>query len=277
MACKRILTLSACLVVSCCSIGFAQTATSRLNAYHSSSRRVVKNKLAARDLLRKQIDSIDWQETPFEEVVEWLRSEGDDKVNVILRWTAMENEGVDGESPVTLKLRDVTVAEILIEVMDQLSDEGLVSFHAKGRNIRISTVGDFSKKLVRRIYQMTDLTFSVPDFGRNAPQVDLNSASRSSKGGGGGRSVFSGSNSSSSEDLEIEDEDTDDLISDLITAIASTIEPQSWGPITGLQGPTLPGGGGGRGFIQSYNDRVLIVYNTVEVHEQIAGYFALGE
>ncbi len=276
MANKRMFALSTCIMVGCCSIGFAQSPTSRLNGLNGQARRAVKSPNAARDLLAKPIDSVDWQETPFEEVVEWLRTESNDQVNIIPRWTSLENEGVDGESPITLKLRDTSVAEILIEVIDQLSDDGLVRFRAVGRNLRISTAADFSKKLERRIYQMTDLTFNVPDFGRNAPQVDLEAASRAS-GGGGGQSVFSGSSSSSTEDLEVEDQDTEDQINDLITIIASTIEPQSWGPISGLQGPAIPGTGGGRGFIQAYNNRVLIVYNTIEVHEQIAGYFAYGE
>ncbi len=278
MASKRILILSACMMVGCSTIGFAQTSTLRASHHNGRAVRTVKNEYPARDLLRKQIDIVDWQETPFEEIIEWLRGESEDQVNIIPRWTALEDEGVDAESPITLKLRGAPVAEILIEVMDQLSDEGLVRYRAQGRNLRISTVSDFSKKLERRIYQITDLTFDVPDFGRNAPQVDLEAASRSSGGGGGGgQSVFSGSSSSSTEDLEVEDEDVEEQIDDLITLIVSTIEPQSWGPIPSLRGSTPPGIGGGRGYIQSYNNRVLVVYNTIEVHEQLAGYFAHGE
>ena len=45
--------------------------------------------------------------------------------------------------------------------------------------------------------------------------------------------------------------------------IEDSVEPGSWDVL------------GGRGTIRSYN-RTLVIRNSVEVHEQIAGYFALG-
>jgi len=45
--------------------------------------------------------------------------------------------------------------------------------------------------------------------------------------------------------------------------IEDSIEPESWDVL------------GGRGTIRSYN-RTLVVRNSVEVHEQIVGFFSLG-
>ena len=55
-------------------------------------------------------------------------------------------------------------------------------------------------------------------------------------------------------------------------ALATTIEPASW--VGGLA--TTPGLGGGVGTITQFNNRQLVVRNTVEVHEKIAGYFTHG-
>ncbi len=38
---------------------------------------------AAETLLRKRVDSIDWKDKTFEEVLDWLRDQGDNRVNIV--------------------------------------------------------------------------------------------------------------------------------------------------------------------------------------------------
>ena len=75
-------------------------------------------------LLRKRVDKVDWEEMPFEEVLDWLREEGDNRVNVLPRWLALNNDGVDEESLVTLRLTNSMVAEVLNDRLSrgQISD-----------------------------------------------------------------------------------------------------------------------------------------------------------
>ena len=40
-------------------------------------------------LLRMRVDSVDWVETTFEEVIDWLVDLSEDRVNVIPRWNAL--------------------------------------------------------------------------------------------------------------------------------------------------------------------------------------------
>ena len=218
----------------------------------------------ARAVLRKQIDEVSWDDRTFEEVIDWLKGLTDDKVNILPRWGPLSIEGVDRDTPVTLQLRSVTVAEILNEALDQLSEEGQVTYHAVGNTLKFSSKSDFDRKLYRRVYEVTDILFQVPDFGRSAPTVDLEAAARAggrSGGGGGGQSIFGGGGSSSSEDLEQEDSEVEENIEALRTLIQDMVLPETWEDA------------GGQGRIRVHDNRYLVVLATIEVHEQLIGYY----
>ncbi len=227
---------------------------------------------AAADLLHKNVDEVNWEENTFEEVLGWLNDQAEGSVNVIPKWTQLRNAGVNEDSLVTLKLRDVTVAIVLNEVLDQISQGDPPSYRAIGNVLRLSTKSDFAAKMEVRVYEIMDLAFRIPDMGRNAPTVDLQSASRSGgQGGGGGQSVFANASSSSSEDLEDEEQELEERLDDLIALIKAVVEPSSWD--IGAGGT----GGGGPGHIEYLNSRVLVVRNSIEVHEKLAGYFTYGK
>ena len=224
---------------------------------------------SARSLLRVRVSEVDWDEIALEDVVEWLREKSEDKVNILFRWNALQTEGVDRDTIITLRVRRQTVGDILSEVVDQMSPStGAVTFHGIGNNLIVSTKQDLNRKLYLRVYEVTDILFHVPDFGRSAPVVDLQQAARAGGGGGGGgQSIFSGSQSSS-EDLEEEEQEVEERIESLRDLVRATVSPDSW---------SLDGNGSGPGTIQLYNNKFLIVLNTMEVHEQLVGYFSLAE
>ncbi len=226
-----------------------------------------QSQTVAWDLLRKPIEKVDWVESTFEEVISWLTEEGEENVNILPRWTALSQESVTRDTLVTLQIRDSSVSEILDETLDQVCVSGQCTYRAVGNKIRISTKTDFGRKLEVRTYDVLDLLFLFPDLGRNAPTIDLQAASRqggSSGGGGGGQSVFGGGSSNSQQDLQLEDEEMEQELNDLIATIQAVIEPTTWKAV------------GGAGDIQTFSNRVLVVRNTIEVHEKIAGAFALG-
>ena len=217
-------------------------------------------------LLQKRVESIDWDEITFEEVLEWLRDEGEEKVNVIPRWTALNLEDVDADKLVTLKLGSTTVAEILTETLDQLSETGEVTFRGQDNTLRISTKTDLNRKLELRVYDVTDILFLLPDFAESAPQIDLSQQTGGGRGGGGGSSqpVFRNAGGQSQEELSQRGEqDPQKMLDDLATLIQETIAPDTWADF-------------GPGVIKGFNKRALVVVNTVEVHEMIAGFFALN-
>lgn len=222
-------------------------------------------KPSVRAFLRQRVN-VDWDEMSFEEVVDWLRDEG--SINVVPRWPALNAEGVERDTPVTLRLRDATVANVLEETLDQLSDSGTVRYRGVEGTMTISTKTDFERKLHLRVYDVTDLLIDVPNYGQDAPNIDLQQVAQTSGGqGGGGQSIFSGSSGggrdqSSNRDSEQIAEERQRRLDIMIDMIIQTIEFESWVD------------NGGRGSIIGYN-QMLIIRNTIEVHEELAGAFAL--
>ena len=217
-----------------------------------------------RALLRKRVEKVDWVETTFEEVLDWLGEQAAERVNILPRWNALNAEGVDRDSLITLKLKHTMVAEVLDEVLDQLSEDGQLRYRGERNMLKISTKSDFGRKMEVRVYDVTDILFRIPDMGRSAPTVDLDAASRSGGsggGGGGGRSIFKGA-STSTEELEEEEQDVEERMEQMKEMIQAMIAPESWEET-----------GGGRGRIEIYGQRFLVVRNTVEVHELFTGYF----
>jgi hypothetical protein len=224
--------------------------------------------------LNQRVDLVEWDGAAFQEVLSWLRERG--VVNVIVRWRAVEAVGVDRDSPVTLSLRDATVRGILTEVLAQLGsgepDSDPLQFHALGNTLTISTRSEFNRQLYVRVYDVADLIRRVTDF-TDGPTVELNQT----QGGqsGQGQSIFSGSGSGNdpggNEPGGAQGRTADDPeMLRLINVIKTSIEPDTW------EIPSDPawGGahGGGKGTIVPFN-RLLVVRNTIEVHEKLAGIF----
>lgn len=226
---------------------------------------------SAISFLNKRVDNINWVEKPLEEVMDWFREEAEGTVDVMARWTALSVETIDKDSLVTLSLRSATIAEVLQEVLDLLSEDGALGFHAYNDKLKISTRADFDKKMYLRTYDATDILFPVRDMGQEAPQIDLQNTQSSGGGGGGGggQSVFSGAgggSGGSQQGGEQAEQEFQTRLKELATLIQNTIAPESW----------AVGQTGGKGRINVFN-RALIVLATIEVHETIQGTFSFDD
>ncbi len=133
--------------------------------------------------LNKRIDSVEWDDVPLETVIEWLREQGP-KTNVIVVWRALEAQGIDADTPVTLKFRNARVGQILDEVLNQVSYDSELRFRGEGNSIKISTRADFNRKLYVRAYDVSDLIFQIPDF--KGPSIDVAGGGGGGGGGAGG-------------------------------------------------------------------------------------------
>ncbi len=227
-----------------------------------------RTRASAIALLNKRVEKIDWVDTPFEEVIAWIRAEGDERINVIPRWNVLSDESVDRDTLVNLQLTDTTVAEILNETIEQLSDSSEIGYRAHSNRITISTKTDFGRKLELVVYDATDILFRVQDMGQEAPQIDLQqTASGGGGGGGGGQSVFQGGSGGggSSRGGEQATRLMEARLLELRTLIEEIIAPTTWDTAN----PP------GRGRIRVFNNS-LFVLNTIEVHEQISGSFSIG-
>jgi len=209
-------------------------------------------------VLGHTVENLAWDEVTLGYVINWLRGEGE--VNVAVKYNALRNIGIDADSTVSLMIRRAAVAEILSEVFEQLADEGEVLFRATGTWIQISTAEDFNRDLPVRVYDVGDLLMRIPGF-TGGPQIDSTAAQQA--GGSGtasGGPVFRPS--TGEHDQDESDDEIRQRLEELADVIVGSIDPLSWDI------------NGGRGTIRTYN-RMLIIRNSVEVHEQIAGHFRL--
>jgi len=226
---------------------------------------------SAAALLAQRVPSVDWSDTPFEDVLKWVEDLSNGTVNVRAKWGPLGVEGVAGDKAVTLKLKNQTVAQILLEVEEQLSESGELRFLAEGNTLKFTTKQDIDKHLYTRVYDATDILTRIPNFGQEAPGIDLKKTKSSGGGGGGGgQSVFSGGSgggqSQDDESGEQGEQKLEERLRKLQTLIEAQVEPESW------KTPQ----GGGKNTISIFQSS-LIVRATIEVHEQIAGHFAYGE
>ncbi len=301
---RSVLSVSLCSVAGLATPLFAQTAeptTTKETSVVRTTEREIKPEREARPrastnaastLLKKRVESIDWLDKPFEDIVKWLSDQGESQVNVIMREGPLGVESVSRDTAVNLRLINTTVGDVLNETMRALSEDGEVTYHAHGNTLTISTKQDFGREMYVRVYDVTDLLMRIPDFGQGAPRIDLNQTAQSSggQGGGGGQSVFGGGGGGGQGEENQESGQQGEMqtlrrLGEIRNVILRTIHPESWedtpqnigGGGLGLNyGTTVGASGGGKGRISPYN-RSLIVYNTIEVHEAIAGYFSYDE
>lgn len=242
---------------------------------------------AVEDMLHRRVESVDWRDKTFEEVLDWLKDQSEGQVNILPRWNVLNVENVTRESLVNLQLTNTTVREVLNEVLDQLSETGAVTYRGVENKLTIGTRADFDRRMVTKVYDATDLMFRVPDFGQGIPQINLQKASQSGAGGGGGgQGVFSGGggggggqNQQDNESGQQAEQTMRQRMGELRVLIQNSVARDTWdrsgqAQIQGVSNTTQAVNGQGR--IEIFN-RTLVITNTIEVHELIADRFSIGD
>ncbi|MFH0983137.1 MAG: hypothetical protein V2A79_16580 [Planctomycetota bacterium] len=214
-----------------------------------------------RRFLRTRVAQVEWDDTPFGEVMDWLREQG--QINVVVRWNILLEQGIDQDSPVSLRLKDATIATILSETLAQLSDKQELRYLGMGLTLTISTREDFNRKLYVRSYPVNDLLFRIPDF-MDAPQVNLQQSGGGGGPGGGSatQNPFQGGSGGGGDE---DNRSRKERVEELIEVVKETVEPESWRDA------------GGEGTIRAFNDNVLVVRANLEVHEKLGGPLMLEE
>jgi len=120
------------------------------------------------DKLDRNLPELTFDAVGLGDVVDFLRDVSG--ANIFVNWKSLEGPGIDRNTPVTAKLRNVRFSKVLGIILDSAgggkqklgytTDEGVIT---------ISTVDDLSRNVVVRVYDVRDLLVIPPDYV--APQL----------------------------------------------------------------------------------------------------------
>lgn len=212
-------------------------------------------------LLNQRIPEVSFDGEAFEDVMEWLKEFTG--MSVIVRWETLKEAGVGRDKPVTLKVKNLRLSQVLWMIMTEAAGtETKLAYRASGSVLILSTADDLNREIIVRVYDVSDLLLNVPDFA-NAPRMDPAQAMSQmgqggQGGGGGGAQIWQTGQQGQNEQMGQVMMGAG--MQELITLIKTTIEPDSWADT-----------GAGPGQIQAFG-RMLVVSNTLLVHQQINGY-----
>jgi hypothetical protein len=166
-------------------------------------------------------------------------------------WETSSRDGLDPSEPVSLHVDALTPLDALDRLLDAIETDGFdtPTWQRRGNAIQIgprSRLNDF-KHVV--IYDLRDIAHVVPTFD-DVPDIDLQSALQSSRGGGGG-GLFREDNT------QREPTDPDTAIDDLLEIIRTMVEPDQWQDA------------GGDGAVMRRFQDVVIIRAPNYIHRQI--------
>lgn len=214
-------------------------------------------------VLNQRLPDVRFVDQPFEQVVDWLAEFT--QLNVVVRWQVLEDAGLKRDAPISIQVKNLRLSQVLWLIMNEVAGSELtLAYRAAGNLLVISTAEDLGKEIITKVYDVADLLLRVPSIGQ--PDFTQNTQGLSSQGGGGGgQSVFGGGQSGqrgNSQDQQLQGNEVQ--MEKLLQIIRETVEPDSWVE------------NGGQGHIQTFGN-LLIVRNTILVHQRLGGFLREGE
>lgn len=208
--------------------------------------------------MNQRLATIEFADVPLRTVVEFLAELSG--LNLHVRWRTLEAVGIEPDTPVGLKLKDVTLHQVLRYVLQDAGGEGIeLAWQQTDNVIVITTAEDLDRQRVTRTYPVADLIVQIPQF-RNAPDLFKAMGSKPASKDSKADVIFQ---------WDDEDEDTNDddgktflsrkaRMARLIEIITATIEPDTWAV------------NGGEGTIKALGT-TLVVRNSPRVHQALGG------
>ncbi len=228
-------------------------------------------RLSTRQLLNLRVSEFALDAVPFEQVMDWLADYTG--VNVIVRWEALEDVGIDRDQPISIKMRNLRLSQVMWVIMTEATAGGpaRLAYRTTGNMIVFSTHADLNRQMIVKVYDVRDLLQRVP-FHANARYIREQTyvaglQPRVAAGAVGfqpiiGRALSGVELYTDDEDGERfrdeREDDRDEAVRELIDVIVNAVEPDTWAV------------NGGAGAVREFNG-FLIVRNTPYVHQQLAG------
>ncbi len=210
--------------------------------------------------LAQRIPQVNWDHAPLEDVLRWVEKQTG--AMVYARWGVLQQFGIDRHTPVSLRTENRKLSHILWVILQEASaDSGVkLAYEASDELILVSSHEDLSRELVTYVYDVQTILHDIPHFDPNEPGKAFVKRTRVNRGG---RAIpfdhigpLPGDDDEDGTTIEMEIED--ERQRELVDAIYTIVEPDSWSA----------NGRGGRGVIFPYRGK-LIVRNSLYVHQQI--------
>src|SRR5258706_7520989 len=134
--------------------------------------------------LGRTLPEVKFQGSSLKDCVDFLRDVSG--ANIHVNWRALEAAGINADTPVNLRLREVSLRKILTTLLNESGQGGTLTFYTSEGVIEITTAELADKEMITRVYPIDDLIMEVPDF-TDAPNFSLQQSSGSGGGSGGGR------------------------------------------------------------------------------------------
>ena len=132
-------------------------------AAHAETRTVKYVRGPVRKGLQALIGSVDYQDDSLSEVLDDLREKSG--ANIVANWQSLSNAGIDKDTPVSLKLKNVSAGRILKAVVQNLSNSwSPVSYVEHGGIVVIATAEDLARIIDTRVYDITHLLMETKDL-----------------------------------------------------------------------------------------------------------------
>ncbi|NLF29646.1 MAG: hypothetical protein GX591_02020 [Planctomycetes bacterium] len=213
-------------------------------------------------------DTVEFDELEFEAVITYLRSVTE--ANFSVNWVALSGAGVDRDTPVTLILNNVTAAKALDEILDSLGGVVPLAYIISGGVVRISTEEELASIVDTRVYQISDLLVSVPDFVGPSLRISRQEASGDSGGsssdsgfgGGGGDGGIGGGGFGTGGAGGQPLQERQAMIDEILTTVRASIAPETW----------IENGAGGAASIRELNGQVIVT-QTPANHKRLEDLF----
>lgn len=108
--------------------------------------------------LDRQLPQVEFNGVGLTDVIDFLRDVSG--ANIVVNWKDLEAAGIDRNSPVTVKLRNIKFSKALSVILDSLflsnAKQGSLLWRADGNILTILSTGD-AGKVIRRTYDVHDL------------------------------------------------------------------------------------------------------------------------
>lgn len=209
------------------------------------------------ELMNRQLPEVRFVEQPFIQVMEWL--EEFTGVSIRVRWETLEFAGIARETPISIHAKNVPFSQVLWMIMNEAAGSDVVlAYRATKDVVILSTADDLGREVITRVYDVADLMIRVQNAARPMYEQSQGLGTQSQSGG---QSIFGNSqqNQQQEENEMGRGGGPSQQMLLLIELLQKVVEPDTWEA------------NGGEGRISSWRN-LLVVTNTIMVHQQLAGY-----